>query len=461
VQARHASPAPDLHRVVAHRLVLLEHGVVLECAHVPGLAVDLAVHLPHQDDLGIGKVAELQFVDIWQLVAFAVHRPVVRVALADQDLVTEHVGVHPAICGWPLWEQVGVQLVAQHLGPVIPRLARRQHLVDLGLVAIGGMERLGVVGRHGIAQTVHEGTSVVEESVWLGELVLDGKVIRRRERAGDDLPVHDAAPRLGRRLCVLGVQDQVLVPEAKVLGRHRRAIRPFHAFAQVEGPLRGVGIHFPGLAQPGVHLHVLVDLQEGALDDLGPRGTVSLALLSQPPAAAVLADAVQPGDDEGVLGQALLHGGQLALGDLLGQHGGLLVARGGRGRSRLRRWRCRRLGGRSGRRLGRGCGRRLGCRSGRLPAGRGDCAGAHQRGHADKVTTRDLVHFAPSSRRRTHCGAARARRDRVARRTESRSISRCSPPGRVLQAWHGRFTATRTDSTPGRRFARLSTARKR
>jgi len=239
-----ARPTPDLHAVPPLGFPFLEDRVVGELAGVAPLAVDFAVHTPHHIDLGIGKVAEGEFVDIGQLVAGRVYFPEIGVPLQDDVLVRPDVRADPRFVRRPLDSQVLVVLVEHHLRPVIPGLTGGDQGIERGLVRVLGVELLHEVG--GRRADVRQYASViVEQGVRPHEGVGERIVVGRSEGRRDALPIDHAGQLHGHGRRILGVQDQVLPPEAKVLGRERMPVGPFQTLAQGEGPDGAIGIDRP------------------------------------------------------------------------------------------------------------------------------------------------------------------------------------------------------------------------
>jgi len=86
------------------------------------------------------------------------------------------------------------------------------------------MERLQKVRRDGDAQAVQQLATVLQEGGGLGERVLEGKVVWSRELGWDDLAIHDTGQPLRVGDGVVTVQDEILVPETKVLRGQRLTI---------------------------------------------------------------------------------------------------------------------------------------------------------------------------------------------------------------------------------------------
>ena len=213
-----------------------------------------------------------------------------------------------------------------------------------------------VLGIPGHRSAVGPGHQVHEDAMRAGEGEADGEIVGR---VHDDRLAADGQPD-GEAGGEVVIAQHVLIPEHEVLGGMRRAVRPLDAFTQVEGVGRAVIGDFPGFSQIGTDIgavHVVAHqlrVHEAVSEDTGIAGADTDAA----PGAAVLTDLIQRFDHHWVGWEPLVHGGDFAVGDHIGQHGRFVV-----------------LG--CGHRVAAvGCGRRFG--SGRLRGGRVAAAAGSQ-----------------------------------------------------------------------------------
>lgn len=309
-----------LQRVEMEAALLLaveEHGLVGGRADVLVHDVDLALHDLEQQDLGIGDHLVDHAVEIGELRALGVDLPVVGIArrqrpfgvLARGDLEL------PGVQGRAL----GVLVV----DVVLADAGFAQEEGDPGFEAVLAGERVGVgvvllvegleVMRRGADRLVlvGPGEALEEKPVRLLEGDAEGLLVQHLELA----PLAAGGPEaLPGGLRHLRVHEDVLGPEADVLGGEGRAVRPFHPLAELEGIDPAAIADLEGFRDVGLDGRPVggeADQRLVALiaHDHGQRAAADQRVL---PVAALLARPVGRGDDHRVLRQALGQRRQLA-----------------------------------------------------------------------------------------------------------------------------------------------------
>ena len=322
--------------VAAARLVLEDHRQLAD-VDVALLQVVLAGHRAQVQHLEVLGQRHDDAVEVGELVARGVDRPVVRVALHDPGRAVDRLHRLERAEHRQLGIERPVLLEVQARDPVVVALGLRRGVrrVDAALHVLR-QELLEVVGRGvgAVAALVRlaDGLAAADQRV-AGHQVLE-QVERHVELEVHREVVHlDDAPGLAlrrhvgdrRRDDVLVAVD-VLEPEDEVVRGHRRAVGPAQAAAQVEREGLAVVAHLPSLREGRVRLGAGVvdeDRAVGGVDAVAVL-VVARAREAAAPDAAVLPGLLHRLDDHQVLRKAVLHRGQLALPHELGQLGRLV-----------------------------------------------------------------------------------------------------------------------------------------
>ena len=292
-------------RVVALLLVLEDHRQLAE-VDVALLQVVVAGDRAQVQDLEVLGQRHDHAVEIGQLVARGVDRPVVGVALHHPGRVVDRLdgperpehrqlGVErpvllevqvgdPVVVARRLGRGVGRLLAARVFGQELLEVVRRRVGAVAALVRLP--HRLAAADQ-GVAH--HQLLEQVEGHV---ELEVDGVVVDLDDPPGLALGGH---VRDRRRHDVLVAVD-VLVPEHEVVGGERRAVRPPQALAQMEREGLAVLAHLPALGERGArHGAGVVDQDRpvGGLDAVAVL-VVAGAGEAAPPDAAVACRSRRP-----------------------------------------------------------------------------------------------------------------------------------------------------------------------
>ena len=313
-------------RVAALLLVLQDHRQLAE-VDVALLQVVLARDRAQVQDLEVLGERHDHAVDVGQLVAFGVDRPVVGIALHHPGRVVDRLDGPPGAEHRQLGVERPVLLEVQVCDPVVEACGLGRGVGRLDPAGVFGQELLQVVrGRIGavaaLLRLAHRlpaadqrvaGHQLLEQVERHVELEVDRVVVDFHDPSGLARRRH---VRDRRRHDVLVAVD-VLEPEHEVGGGQRRAVRPFDALAQMKRVGLAVRAHLPALGERGArHIAGVVD-QDRAVGGLDAVAVLVVAGPGEaaPPGAAVAADPVDRPDHHQVLGQALRDRRQLALGD--------------------------------------------------------------------------------------------------------------------------------------------------
>ncbi len=384
IRIRTAQTRPQLDDVLFVLLLPLFENRKVRQRDVAFLLIQFTRDSREVQRLRVGEELDLHLVKVRQLIARLVHTDKVRVALEDEHLIADAILGDPRRHPRPVRRVERAHLVQEQFCPCL-ELGLGNQLVQRCLVRILGVELLQVLGGEMHWDVAITPVLVREFEQERGVRLLERPLHRHRIHLLDlhDRLVFVQHPR-GHRRGQVFVQQHIVVPEHDVIGSERCAIRPLAALAQFDRPRLEIGRG--GDAFGIVHFHLAAvrrkayqGVVDDAVDAVEIRGTGKAAA----PYAAVGANFIG-GHHEGILGQPLIHGRQLAFLDQRGKHRRFLVLGNGRG---CRRWGFGRFGCLGGwgcrrRRWGFGRFRRFGRRNGRgRRRARDD--NCHQRNHTD------------------------------------------------------------------------------